>query len=65
MPVISAKIMSIKPGQINAETIKCRIMLYECMIMFIMAKDQVGSYSNTLNGPAAVVCCFTVTLHVS
>lgn len=64
MSVMSAKMMSIKPGQINAETIKCGITLYECMIMYVMAKDQVGSHSNTLNGPAAV-CCFTVTLHVS
>lgn len=65
MSVISAKIMSIKPGQSNAETIKCGILLYNCIIMSIVAKDQAGSHSDTLNGPAAVVCCFTVTLHVN
>lgn len=65
MSVISAKIMPIKPGQINAETIKCGIMLYDCIFMSVVAEDQVGSHSSTLNGPAAVVCYFTVTLHVS
>lgn len=65
MSVISAKIMPIKPGQMNAETIKCGIMLYDCIITSIVAEDQVGSHSSTLNGPAGVVCCFTVTLHVS
>lgn len=65
MSVISAKLMSIKPGQSNAETIKCGIFLYNCIVMSIVAKDQAGSRSDTLNGPVAVVCCFIVTLHVS
>lgn len=65
MSVRPAKIMSIKPGHINAETSKCGIMLYDCTIISVVAEDEVGSHSDTLNGPAAVVCCFTVTLHVS
>lgn len=65
MSVMSAKITSIKPGHINAETIKRGIMLYDCIIMSVFAEHQVGSHSNTVNGPAAVVCCFTVTRHVS